>query len=85
MIHQKKGGTFVDAQQKFARMMRKRRLEMGITQEKLAEFVGISTTYCRKIEKGKYSPTWHIWLRICTVLNLDMAEIEKIVFDDLER
>jgi len=74
----------VDVEQKFAEMMRARRLKMGLSQEKLAELVGISAAYCRKIEKGKHSPTWHIWLKICMLLNLDVAEIEKDICRDLQ-
>jgi len=56
---------------------------MDMSQEKISELVGISTEYRQKIEKGKHSPTWLIWLKICMLLNLDVAEIEKEICQDL--
>ncbi|MDE7229306.1 MAG: helix-turn-helix transcriptional regulator [Oscillospiraceae bacterium] len=59
----------------FGKLILDKRKEKNITQEQLAELVGISVTYLRSIEYGKYSATWKIWLKICKVLHLDINEI----------
>ncbi len=73
----------MDAQQEFARMIRVMRIESGLTQEKMAEIVGISTTYFREIEKGKHIPNWLIWFKICLALNLSISEMEEIIRKEL--
>lgn len=61
----------------FGEIMRTAREKQGITQSTLAEIVGVSAAYCRDIEKGRYTPTWIIWLKICTVLNIDILHIAE--------
>lgn len=64
---------------KFGNTVKKRRRERGITQEAIAELVGVSTVYWGMIERGKYSVTWVIWLKICAVLEIDIAQILEIL------
>lgn len=59
----------------FGNLIRGKRKEKSITQERLAELVGISTTYLRNVEHGKHSVTWKIWLKICMALHLDINDI----------
>lgn len=61
----------------FGETVRAARKKQGITQKELAQIVGITPTYCRCIEKGKYSPTWIIWLKICTVLDIDIQKLAE--------
>ena len=61
----------------FGKMMRTARKNYGITQNELARIVGVSTVYCREIECGRYTPTWIIWLKICTVLEIDTSYIAE--------
>ncbi|MDE7229522.1 MAG: helix-turn-helix domain-containing protein [Oscillospiraceae bacterium] len=61
----------------FGKLIRSKRKEKRITQERLAELVGISTTYLRSVECGKHSVTWKIWLKICLALQLDIDDIMK--------
>ena len=56
-------------------MMKTARKNMGLTQAALAELVGVSSAYCREIECGQYTPTWIIWLKICSVLNIDVNRL----------
>ena len=51
------------------------RLEKGITQEKLAEQVGISVVYLSKIENGRVYPTLETLSNICTELDTELAAI----------
>lgn len=55
--------------------IRERRLKMGITQEILAEKVGISIVYLSKIENGRVCPTLEMISNICTELDLDIAQV----------
>ena len=52
-----------------------RRQERNITQEKLAEQVGISVVYLSKIENGRVYPTLETPSNICTELDTELAEI----------
>lgn len=58
----------------FGSIVRSRRREKGITQEQLAELVGISVTYLRGVEHGNHSVTWKIWLDLCKELQLNVDD-----------
>lgn len=69
----------------FGEMMRKSRTARRMPQERLAEIVGISVTYCREIEHGKYTPTWIIWLKICKLLDIDIDDLyERYVMEETD-
>lgn len=59
------------------------RIELKLTQEQVAEHVGISVTYLRKIEKGSSSASWHLWLQIIYYLKLDL-EVIKFILPELK-
>ena len=48
------------------------RLRKRISQEKLAEQIGISTKYLNMIEKKKANPTIIIVVKICIALNINL-------------
>ncbi len=50
-----------------------RRQEQNITQEKLAERVGISVVYLSKIENGRVYPTLETLSNICTELDTELS------------
>lgn len=50
------------------------RNDMNITQEKLAEMVGISTNYLSKVERGLNSPSAENFLKIVQALNLTLED-----------
>ena len=52
-----------------------RRQEQNITQEKLAERVGISVVYLSKIENGRFYPTLETLSNICTELDTELSAI----------
>ncbi|PGX09297.1 helix-turn-helix transcriptional regulator [Bacillus sp. AFS033286] len=51
------------------------RKEQGITQEELAQKVGITRAYLSNLENGKYKPSLDVALRIANVLE---SAVEKI-------
>lgn len=66
-----------DLKKLFGEIIRTERNKQQLTQKELAERVGVSTVYWHDLECGKYTATWIIWLRICTVLNIDTDMIFK--------
>lgn len=62
----------------FGRCVKHKREQMKISQEKLAELVGISTVHCRNIEKGKNRTSWVIYMKICIILNIDIMQLAEV-------
>lgn len=57
---------------KLGRMIRKYRRSEDITQEKLAELVGVSTSFIGHIERGSRVPSLETIWRICKVLKVSI-------------
>lgn len=55
--------------------IRDRRKEINISQEKVAEQVGISTNTVSRIEGGQSAMSIHIFIRIVQVLGVDANEL----------
>ncbi len=55
--------------------IRLERLRKRISQEKLAERVGISTKYLNMIENKKANPTIVVVVKICQMLNITLETI----------
>lgn len=55
--------------------IQKARKQIGITQEKLAEKVGVSTTYIGFIEQGRYAPSIEVLNKIANVLGVKVKDI----------
>ena len=55
------------------------RLRKRISQEKLAELVGISTKYLNMIENKKANPTIVVVIKICQTLDLTLETIFPIM------
>ncbi len=58
--------------------IRMERLRKRLSQEKLAEQVGISTKYLNMIENRKANPTIVIVIKICHILNLSLDTIYPV-------
>lgn len=54
------------------------RLRKRLSQEKLAEIVGISTKYLNMIENNKTNPTIVIVVKICNTLKIDLNTLIKL-------
>ena len=55
------------------------RLRKRISQEKLAERVGISTKYLNMIENKKANPTIVVVIKICQILDITLETIFPIM------
>ena len=55
--------------------LKKYRLEKGLTQENLAEKVGIHPTYVGKLESGKNNPSIKMLYKITRTLEIKLPEL----------
>ena len=55
--------------------MKQARTDLGLSQQALAEQVGVSRQTINAIEKGDYNPTINLCIAICKVLNLTLNDL----------
>ena len=60
------------------------RVKVNLTQQKLADIVGITRQTVSLIEKGKYNPSLKLCLQICYAVNAKLDEIFWIEQEDFE-
>lgn len=51
------------------------RIEFNLTQQELADAIGVTRQTIHLIEKGKYNPTLKLCLDICHLLNKTLDEL----------
>lgn len=56
-------------------MLKSIREQQGLTQQEVADAVGISVTYLSKLENGKVNLTYPMAMRLCEVLKCDAGKI----------
>lgn len=61
-----------DIMAQFHEIMRKKRIEKGLSQYKLGELVGIRQSTINHIEKGRRHPSFELLLKICEVLEIPL-------------
>jgi len=59
----------------FAANVRRRRLELGLSQEELAEAAGVHRTYVGMLERGEKNVTIYNIERIATALSVEPAQL----------
>ena len=59
----------------FGARVRQRRLDLGLTQEALADRAGLHRTYVGMVERGDRNPTLGNILRLAAVLEMDPGEL----------
>lgn len=64
-------------QSAFGDLIKTKRKQKQFTQEELSELVGITDVYLRDLERGSYTATWIICLRLCDALDIDIRDIQK--------
>jgi transcriptional regulator with XRE-family HTH domain len=63
-----------NARRMFAARMKERRLELGVSQERLAELTGLHRTYVGSVERGERNVSIDNMERIASALGLDLAD-----------
>ncbi len=58
-------------------ILRTRRKELGLTQARLGDLVGMKRQYIGMVEKGLKVPTVTTLLRICEALHLDVEVVRE--------
>ena len=56
---------------RFGRNVARLRLQQSLTQEQLAETIGVSERYLRSVEAGQYYPSLPTATRLCAALGCD--------------
>ncbi len=51
------------------------RVERGLSQQQLADWIGVSRQTINAIEKGDYNPTIRLCIAICKVLHRSLDEL----------
>ena len=59
----------------FGERIRKRRIELGISQGNLFEKAGISVAYISAIERGTANPSLDIMVQLCVALEVSIADM----------
>lgn len=62
----------------FAKLIRKKRESLFITQKEMAFRVAIAQSAYNKIENGNQEPSFNQLIRICKELELDLTEILEL-------
>jgi transcriptional regulator with XRE-family HTH domain len=61
----------------FGDRIRLRRVEAGVSQEKLGELSGLHRTYIGHVERGEVNPTLGSIVKLADALEVDLAELTR--------
>jgi transcriptional regulator with XRE-family HTH domain len=59
----------------FGRALRQLRLDAGLTQQELADRVGIGVEYVSRLENGHRGARWHTVMRLLRALGASLADL----------
>lgn len=62
---------------RFARNLRIRRLELGLSQEKVSVLAHVHRTYISQVERQVCNPTLELMLSMANALDIDVSELLK--------
>lgn len=62
--------------------IRKMRKAKGLTQEQLAELIGIDNKHLSRIEIGKHMPTYTVLKKLAKTLEFDIYGIDELKIED---
>ena len=65
--------------------IRQYRKSKGLTQEQLAEKIGIDNKHLSRIEKGRHMPTYHVLKKLSKVLDFDIYAIEEQSLNEIKQ
>jgi putative transcriptional regulator len=66
-------------EKKLSNTLKVQRAKKDLTQEQLAELVGVSRKTINTVEKGKFIPSTYLALKLARILNVPVEEIFQIV------
>ena len=69
------GEVMVILQERLAKIIRTRRIEMGLSQEQLAEKIDKSTSFIGQVERGECFPKFDTLQALVTCLGIDANEL----------
>ena len=61
----------------YREIIKKKRIEKGFSQNKLAKLVGITQPFMNEIESGRKSPSVEVLIKICEELDITMFNTSK--------
>lgn len=64
---------------KFGKIIHKKRIQFGFTEEQLAEFSDLSDREIRNIEAGRSVPKLDSVLKLAHALNMDVGELSILI------
>ena len=64
-----------EAKQRIARVTKRRRGELGLTQEEMSEDLGCSTAYYQRVEYGHVNVSLRFLAHLTVVLDVDLEEM----------
>lgn len=70
-------------QNELGEKIRQIRKSKGLTQEQLAEQIGIDNKHLSRIEKGRHMPTYNIIKKLAQVLDFDIYKIDDMPVTDI--
>ena len=56
----------------YREIIKKKRIEKGFSQNKLAKLVGITQPFMNEIESGRKSPSLEVLFKICEILEINV-------------
>ncbi|MBQ3253088.1 MAG: helix-turn-helix transcriptional regulator [Acholeplasmatales bacterium] len=62
----------------FAKIIRKKRLNKGLSQKEMAYEIPLSNSNYNKIENGNIEPNFFVLQRICQILDIDLTEVLEL-------
>jgi transcriptional regulator with XRE-family HTH domain len=65
----------LNIKQRFGKAVRRRRREMDLSQEQLAEHAGLHRTYISNLERGELNPSLETIERITNALDISIPEL----------
>lgn len=67
----------MEIREQFGRILRKQRLDKGLTQEELAFRAGMSVPYLSDLERGKWNPSLAVIIDLARGLDIHPVELFK--------
>lgn len=64
-----------DIKERFGKAIRRRRRELDLSQETLAELAGLHRTYISNLERGQINPSLENIERLTSALNISIADL----------